>query len=98
MSSTTCICSSDACIVLTVARTASTTAFPRSVRGNACFLVGDMRRLSRVPQLLSRLSDCFERLAIMISDLTHFLRESPVTSVRWRAARAPDVAPRQSRS
>ena len=78
--------------------TASTTAFPRSVRGNACFLAGnacrlgcipcllagDMRRLSRVPQLLSLLSDCFERLEIMISDLTRFLRESPELFRRQR--------------
>jgi len=32
---------------------------------------------SRLAQPLSLLSDCFERLAMMIPNLTRFLRESP---------------------
>src|SRR4029453_815060 len=64
---------------------------PRSVCGNSCFLArrarrlgcdpcllaGDARRLSGLSQPLSLLSDCFERLAMMVTDLTRFLRESP---------------------
>jgi hypothetical protein len=65
-------------------------SFPCSVCGNSCVLAGNTcrlgsipcllaggaRRLSAVPQLLSLLSDCVERVAMMIADLTRFLRES----------------------
>jgi hypothetical protein len=64
---------------------------PRSVGGSPCFFAGGARRLgcdpcllagnarsfSGVPQLLSVLSDCFERLAMMVANFTRFLCESP---------------------
>src|SRR4029453_15935357 len=40
-------------------------------------LAGVARRLGSVPELLTFLSDCFERLAIMVAHLTRFFRHSP---------------------
>ena len=62
-----------------------------SVCGNPCLLArrarrfccqsrlltGDTRRLSGVAEPLSLLSDCLERLAMMVANLTRFLGESP---------------------
>jgi len=42
-----------------------------------CLLAGDARSLRGAPQLLSVLSDGFERFAMMVADLTRFLCESP---------------------
>ena len=40
-------------------------------------LAGDARRLSGVPQLLSLLSDGFERFAMMVANFTRLLGQSP---------------------
>ena len=64
---------------------------PRSLRGRPCFLARRARRLGCHPCLLagyargfsgfsqpfSLLSDCFERFAMMITDLTGFFGELP---------------------
>jgi hypothetical protein len=63
----------------------------RGVGGDACFLACGARHfgcqarlfavgargLGRLSQPLALLSNCFERLATMITDLTPFLREPP---------------------
>ena len=76
MSSTTRICSSDAFSATAVARTASTTACRAgSVATRASSLA--IRALSAVSRCLPFLSKGFERLAMMITNLTRFLSESP---------------------
>jgi hypothetical protein len=49
----------------------------RRLGGHACLLAGDPRALSVLSQALPFLSNCFTRLAIMITNLTRFLGESP---------------------
>ena len=42
-----------------------------------CICSSDARRRSGVPQILSLLSDCFERFAMMIANFPSLLGESP---------------------
>jgi hypothetical protein len=60
-----------------VATRASSLAAARRLGGHACLLARDPRALSGLSQPLPFLSNGFERLAMMITNLTRFLRESP---------------------
>jgi hypothetical protein len=49
----------------------------RRLGGDPGFFAGDARRLSGVAQPLLLLSDCLKRFAMMVPDLTRFLRQAP---------------------
>jgi hypothetical protein len=61
--------------------------------GNSCLLPGGPRRLCGLPQLFPLLTDCLERLSMVIAHLTRFFCQSPellrCSSVSPRSCSAP---------